>query len=92
MPFNQYRDQIAALGLEKPDGFNAYAAGNKQYGLSGSSAATSGPISAQGMAGYRARTQNRTKTQDARKAAVLNRMQAAQQGQYATPDYLRGVQ
>lgn len=77
------------MGLSNPagGGFNAYAAGDKRYGPSGSMAATRGPISPEGMQGYG----QRDKVQNARKAAVLGRMQAAQNGNYMNADYLRGV-
>jgi hypothetical protein len=71
-----------------PDsGFNPYAAGDKHYGLSGRTAATSGPVSAQGQQGY----DERDTKQKARRQAVLQRMQAAQNGNYMSADYLRGV-
>jgi hypothetical protein len=69
-------------------GFNAYAAGRKKYGLSGRAAATQGPIGAEGMQGYGQRDQE----QNVRKAAVLGRLQAAQNGEYMNPYYLRGRQ
>lgn len=71
----------------KPDGFNPYAAGDKKYGLAGRAYATSGPVSQQGMQGYG----QRDREQNARKAAVLQRMQAAQNGNYMSADYLRGT-
>jgi len=87
MPANQFRDQIALMGLSKPDAYTPYAAGDKMYGLSGRPNATSGPVSPEGMQGYKQRTQ----VQNARKAAVLQRMQAAQKGQYMNPHYLGGA-
>jgi len=90
MPFDQLSDQLAQRRLgqqQKPDGFNPYAAGDKRYGLSGRPNATSGPIGAEGMQGYGQRDQQ----QNARKAAVLQRMQAAQQGSYMNSNYLRGI-
>lgn len=88
MPFDLLRDQVAQRGLSKPDGFNPYAAGDKRYGMSGRLNATSGPISPDGMQGYA----DRERVQNARKAAVLQRMKAAQGGQYMKPDYLQGIQ
>lgn len=87
--FQGIRRQIAQLGLQNPagGGFNPYAAGAKRYGLSGSRTATQGPVSAEGMDGYG----QRDRLQNARKSAVLGRMQAAQSGNYMSPDYLRGV-
>lgn len=83
------RQQIAQMGLSNPagGGFNPYAAGDKRYGLSGTRTATQGPISPQGMQGYGQRDQK----QNARKAAVLSRLQAVQSGNYMNPDYLRGA-
>ena len=46
------RSLVAGMQPPKPDGFNAYAAGDKKYGLSGRPNATSGPVSAQGQQGY----------------------------------------
>lgn len=73
--------------MKKPDGFNPYAAGDKRYGLEGRANATSGPVSAQGQQGY----DQRERMQNARKQAVLQRMQAAQNGNYMDANYLRGV-
>jgi hypothetical protein len=82
------RDQISRLGLTKPDAYNPYAAGAKRYGLTGNTAATTGPVSAQGQQGY----QDRDREMAVRRQAVLNRMQAAQNGNYMSADYLRGAQ
>jgi len=68
-------------------GFNPYAAGPKSYGITGRPQATMGPVSGQGQAGY----DDRDSAQRARRQAVLQRMQAAQQGNYMSPDYLRGI-
>lgn len=73
--------------LQKPDGFNPYAAGDKRYGLSGRANATAGPVSRQGQQGY----DQRGREQAARRQAVLSRLQAAQNGSYMDADYLRGV-
>jgi len=82
------RTQLAQRGLTKPDGFNPYAAGSKMYGLSGRSNATSGPLnSTEAQRGYA----QRDRETQARKAAVLQRMQAAQSGNYMSPEYLRGI-
>jgi hypothetical protein len=87
MPFDQIRNQVAGMGLSKPDGFNPYAAGDKQYGLSGRPNATTGPIGFEGMKGYA----ERDKLQAAKRQAMLNKMQAAQKGQYMSPSYLKGI-
>lgn len=79
------RYQIA--GMQGGGGFNPYAAGRKQYGLSGRAAATSGPVSTEGQRGY----DQRDTQQRARRQAVLQRMQAAQNGNYMSSDYLRGT-
>ena len=73
--------------MQKPDGYNPYAAGAKRYGLEGRSNPTSGPVSAQGQRGY----DQRGREQAARRQAVLQRMQAAQNGNYMSADYLRGA-
>jgi len=91
MPLDRLQSQQLgqrAFGQRKPDGFNPYAAGDKRYGLSGRSNATSGPIGTEGMQGYGQRDQE----QNARKAAILQRMQAAQGGNYMSANYLRGIQ
>jgi hypothetical protein len=83
-----WRNQIAQMGMKKAGGgFNPYAAGEKQYGITGRNQATQGPVSAQGQQGYAQRDQE----QNARKSAVLKRMQAAQNGNYMSSDYLWGV-
>jgi hypothetical protein len=84
-----WRDQIAQMGLKKAGGgFNPYAAGPKQYGITGRPQATQGPLdSAQAQQGY----QDRDQEQRARRQAVLSRMQAAQNGNYMSPNYLWGV-
>lgn len=90
---NPFRRQIAGMNMPDPaaptqqDGFNPYAAGDKHYGLSGRTAATAGPVSAQGQQGY----DKRDMEQRARKQAVLQRMQAAQSGNYMSSAYLNGV-
>ena len=81
-----FRQQIAQMGLTKPDAFTPYAAGDKTYGLSGRHNAQSGPMATQGMLGYQARDREVA----ARKQAMLNQMQAAQKGNYMSADYLRG--
>lgn len=85
MSYDPIRDQIALMGLSKPDAFNPYAAGDKRYGLAGRRNATSGPVSAEGMKGYR----ERDRLQSARRQALLNQMQAVQSGNYASAANLR---
>jgi len=83
-----WRDQLALMGKSKAGGgFNPYAAGAKQYGPNGGTQATVGPVSAEGQRGY----QQRDQEQRARQQAVLQRMQAAQQGNYMSPAYQWGV-
>ena len=83
------RSRIAAMGIDQAGGgFNQFAAGRKRYGMTGRAAATSGPIGAQGQQGYEDRDQ-RTR---ARKQAVLQRMQASQNGNYMSAPYMRGGQ
>ena len=69
------------LGLKKPDAYTPYAAGPKMYGL-GTYNPTSGPVD---KVGYKQRDRN---TQ-ARKNAVLRRLQASQAGNHMQPDVLR---
>lgn len=54
--------------------------------MSGRAAATSGPIGLQGQKGYDERDRNAR----AKKQAVLQRMQASQNGDYMSANYLRG--
>ena len=83
------RSRIAAMGLDRAGGgFNQYAAGAKQYGLAGGRTATTGPVSAQGQTGYDERDQKAR----ARRQAVLQRMQASQNGNYMSAPYMRGGQ
>lgn len=83
-----FRQQIANMGISRAGGgFNPYAAGPKRYGITGRGNATSGPVSPEGMQGY----DERDMQQRARRDAVLNRMKAAQQGNYMSSDYLWGV-
>jgi hypothetical protein len=72
--------------ISKPDGFNPYAAGAKLYGPTGRLNATQGHVSLDGMKGYK----QRDNEVQARKQAVLQRMQAAQAGNYLSPAYLKG--
>jgi hypothetical protein len=83
------RDQIAMMGLKKGGGgWNPYAAGPKTYGIEGRPQATQGPLnSPAAKRGY----QERDRDVQARKQAVLSRMQAARNGQYMDRDFLRGI-
>lgn len=67
--------------------FNPYAAGNKTYG-GGRSAPNVGPVSGQGLLGYKERDMRGR----LRRNALLKRMQAGQNGRYASPEWLRGQQ
>lgn len=83
-----FRQQISNMGVSRAGGgFNPYAAGPKRYGITGRPNATSGPVSPQGQAGYDQRDQEAK----ARRQAVLQRMQAAQNGNFMSSDYLWGV-
>lgn len=85
---NAFRDQWAQMGMAKAGGgFNPYAAGAKRYGITGRPNASSGPVSPEGQQGY----DERTRTQQARRNAVLRRMQASQNGNTMSSDYLWGV-
>ena len=81
------RRRIAAMGIDRAGGgFNPYAAGPKQYGPSGGRQATSGPVGAEGQQGY----DDRDMKARAKRQAVLQRMQAAQNGNYMSSNYLQG--
>lgn len=83
-----FRQQIANMGVSRAGGgFNPYAAGSKRYGITGRPNATSGPVSPEGQQGYDERDQNAR----AMRTAMLKRMQAAQNGNYMSQDYLYGV-
>ena len=86
-PFRQYIQNYGLTGYgnqPKPDAYTPYAAGYKLYG-GGRSNPTAGPVD---KAGY----QERDLMNNARRDAVLRRMKAAQQGNYASPAYLNGAQ
>ena len=72
------------LGFRKPDSYNSFAAGAKQYGPEGRMNPTSGPVNKDGY-------QERDMVAKARRNAILQRMQAQQSGNYFSPEYLRGV-
>lgn len=82
---NPFRYMVSGM-YQKPDAYTPYAAGPKRYGLAGTSAPNQGPVGVEGMQGY----QERDMKAQARKQAALQRMQAAQQGNYMSPAYLRG--
>lgn len=77
------RDQIALMGLAKPDAYNPYAAGAKVYGTAGLNNPNGGTVSKEG---YR----ERDRAVQARKNALLSRMQAANAGEYLSSDWLKG--
>lgn len=81
-----FRQGVAAFGLEKPDAYNPYAAGAKTYGL-GRSHPNQGPMTtaAQKM-GYRQREMSNQSKRD----AYLARMRADQNGSYMSPEWLGG--
>jgi len=74
-------DLLTALGLNKPDAYNPYAAGSKLYGA-GRSNPTSGPVDKSGYAERDANARN------AQREALLRRLKAAQQGNYLSSGYL----
>jgi hypothetical protein len=74
------------MGVAKPDGFNPYAAGPKQYGATGRSNPTSGPVSPTGLEGYRGREQRAAVARQ----ASLNMLKANQSGNFASPQWLGG--
>jgi hypothetical protein len=78
-----FRSQIRRLGITNPNAYTPYAAGRKLYGY-GRSNPTSGAIGTDGMAGYRERDR-RTRL---RRQNSLAKMQAAQQNQYLSPQFL----
>jgi hypothetical protein len=80
-----FRSQVRRLGLNKPDAYTPYAAGSKLYGY-GRSNPTSGQISSDGMQGYRARD----RATRLRRQNTLAKMQATQQQQYLSPQWLGG--
>lgn len=65
--------------------FNPYGAGNKVYG-GGRSAPNVGPVSGQGLQGYKERDMRGR----LRRQALLQRMKMGQQGRYNSPSWLRG--
>lgn len=69
------------------DGFMAYAAGNKSYGLTGRSAPNMGPVS--DLSGYRVR--DRKRQADAHRQALLRKMQSVLSGNNMSADALRPV-
>jgi hypothetical protein len=71
------------MGLQKPDAFNPYAAGQKVYGPEARTNPTSGPVDKLGYA-------KRDMMASARKRAMMGRLDAAMKGNYMSPDYLMG--
>lgn len=80
--YNPFRTMIEQQGLQKPDGYNPYAAGAKVYGM-GRSMPTLGPVD---NGGYQERDQRAAAMRNAR----LQRMQADQSGAYASSASLGG--
>ena len=70
-------------GFSKPDAYTPYAAGAKTYGM-GRMNPTQGPVDNQGY-------QERDAIARARRAAILQRMQGEQAGNYYNPAVLRGM-
>lgn len=81
--YNPFREQIAAFGMQKQDGYSPYAAGRKMYG-GGRTMPTVGSVDNQGYV-------ERDRRAAAKRQAILNRMQAGQQGNYMSQDYLGGM-
>jgi hypothetical protein len=79
-----YGMKPGGLGGNNAGAYTPYAAGYTMYG-GGRSNPTAGPVD---KAGY----QQRDLENRARRQAVLNRMQAAQRGEYNSPAYQNGAQ
>jgi len=69
------------------DGFSAYAAGNKSYGLTGRSAPNIGPVG--DLSGYRVR--DRKRQADAHRNALLKQLQSRLGGNFLSSDSLKPV-
>ena len=83
-PFSDLRTQVANMGLTKPDAYTPFAAGPKMYGI-GSDHPQDGTMnSAAARTGYR----QRDLANQAKRNAYLSRMQAAQQGNFMSSQYL----
>lgn len=79
-----FRTQISQMGLTKPDAYTPYAAGAKQYGF-GQNAPNEGTMNeASQRQGYR----ERDMAHQAKRNAYLNRMKAAQNGNYMSSAWL----
>lgn len=63
--------------------FNQFATGARRYGLTGTTTATSGPVSVEGMDGYVERDQ-RNAARKSRLAAIQKQMRQWQDPRYAT--------
>lgn len=81
---DELRYKIANWQAPKPDAYNPYAAGDKQYGPSGTGAPNTGPVGAAGQQGYDKREQMAR----LRRNAYLARMRADQGGGYMSPQWL----
>jgi hypothetical protein len=69
--------------MGKPDSYNAYAAGNKIYGIGGRSAPTKGKVDKSGYL-------ERDAVVRLKRNALLRRLKAGQSKNYMSPDYLGG--
>lgn len=81
---DEMRYRIANWQAPKPDAYNPYAAGAKQYGAAGTGAPNTGPVGAAGQQGYN----ERERMAQVKKNAYLARMRAGQSGQYMSPEWL----
>lgn len=78
-----FRSQVEQYGMAKPDAYNPYVAGAKQYGQSGLHAPTVGPVD---KSGY----MERDAVANAQRNALLQRMKAQQSGDYMSSANLSG--
>jgi hypothetical protein len=83
-PFSSLRDSVAQMGLSKPDAYTPYAAGAKMYGIGRDHPQDGSMDSAAAQTGYR----QRDLANKAKRSAYLARMQAAQQGNYMSSQYM----
>lgn len=78
------RNSVSSMGLAKPDAYTPYAAGAKMYGIGRDHPQDGTMQSAAAQTGYR----ERDLANRAKRSAYLNRMRAAQNGNYMSTDYL----
>ena len=82
---DELRYKIANWQAPKPDAYNPYAAGAKQYGAAGTGAGPNqGPVGMAGQQGYA----ERDRMAQVRRNAYLARAKANQAGQYMSPEWL----